>query len=314
MDKPLSRTAIKFRLRRAFIYLPHVASAMDRIQQLIVEDWSGVEPEHLMILGMPGTGKSTFLEHVTQRHTKTVHETFTEIPVLYADIPTKCSIHKLVTTMLHSMGSPLWDKGDEGAKTIHLKTLLRACKTRLVILDEVNHLVDRGQGASHYTVGDWIKGLAEKSRVSVVLSGIPRSRTLLHTNEQLADRFGEILEFPTLSLDETSRATTMAALKEFGKLLGMDSIDLANPKTAQKIIYATQGRLRPLRRLLVRAVDVGFTCETPRVDLPVLRTAFEQVIYKGSPPERNPFCEDFNGKPLTKPGEPYEPTKQRPAA
>ena len=266
-----------------------------------------------MILGMPGTGKSTLLEYVTKRHPRIEHDTVTEVPILYVEIPTRCSINKLVTTMLHSMGSPLWNKGDELEKTLHLQTLLRACKTRLVILDEVNHLVDRGKQRSHYTVGDWIKSLGTDAKVSLVLSGVTRSRELLLTNEQLADRFGEVMELPMLSLDGSAESTTNAALREFGKLLGVDAIDLTDRETARKIIYATQGRLRPLRRLLVRAVDVGFLSTKPKIDLPVLAKAFEEVIYAGAPPKRNPFHDKFDGAPLTKPGEPYEQTQQRPA-
>ena len=259
-----------------------------------------------MLLGETGTGKSTFLKHFLLKHPQVQHQEFSEIPVLYVEVPAKCSIKKLASVILRAMGSPFWNRGDEVELTFQLAALLISCKVRLLILDEVNHLVDRGAAKTHYTVADWIKSLSSQGRTAIVLSGVPRAKTLLDTNEQLADRFREVIELPTLSVDGKREQETRAALTSFASLLeGVDSVDLTSSTMARLIVFATGGRLRQLRRILVRAVELAFECSPPRLDIGTLARAFVMVIFPSAPKGRNPFLADFVAVPLIKMGEPY---------
>lgn len=295
-------------LRATFGKFPQVRAALTRLTTLLSDEVTLAEPVHLMLLGESGTGKSTLLRYFLRQHPPVEHPEFTEVPVLYAEIPSKTTVRALAGLLLRNMGSEFWDKGDEVARTFQLTTLLKACKTRLIVLDEVNHLVDRGGVKTHYHVADWIKQLGQPGGPAVVLAGTPRAQVLLETNLQLRTRFGELLWLKPFSTLPHGIAEFAAALKAFSKLLKeLPCIDLSTPSTVEKFGFATGGRLRLIRSLLVRAVELAGSAAPPRIDLPTLAIAFEQVVFPGASPERNPFRAEFSGIPLTKASEPFAP-------
>ena len=218
----------------------------------------------------------------------------------------QCSNVRLAQAMLKALGSKFWNKGDEMELSSQLQELLIECKVRLVILDEINHLVDRGTAKSHHSVADWIKALFNTVKIPCVLAGIPRAKLLLETNDQLGDRFREIVEVAMLSVGEGREGVARSALKAFSSLLtDLDCIDLSSQNVTRLLVFATGGRLRPLRKLLVRSVEHAFRKGDRRIDLIVLATAFAEVVYPNAPEDRNPFLPSFNGVPLTKKREPF---------
>ena len=306
MTTGVNTRTIVTNLRRCFLNLPQTSGAIARLQQLAAHSCEGEEPEHLLLVGEPGTGKSTLLKKFMSAHPRVEHPEFTEVPALYTEVPSKTSIKSLAGLMLLNMGSDYWSRGDEVDRTYQLVHLIRACKCRIIILDEVNHLVDRGGAKTQYAIGDWIKQLGTSANASIVLAGTTRTQQLVWTNAQLASRYGEILTISPLSMKDDRAAEFMGALQSLESLIRpMPSIELSNPTIAEKIAFATAGRLRSIRKLLVRAVEIAGGQQRPKLDLAALSQAFEQVIYPRAPAERNPFSPTFNGSPLTNLDEPF---------
>jgi len=281
---------------------------MDRMRELMAHECIDEEPEHLMLTGQPGTGKTTLLQKLLASFPPIHHPEFTEIPVLYVEIPARTTIKALAGLMLQSLGSDYWNRGDETERTYQLVTLIRACRCKLIILDEVNHLVDRGGLKTHYHVGDWIKQLGTATRKSIVLSGTLQSKQLLSTNYQLGSRFGEVHTLSALSLVGDRQGEFLGVLRVLEALLApMPSIELPHPKTATMIAFATNGRLRSIRQLLVRAVEVAGRQPKQKLMLDALEAAFLEVIFPKAPDQRNPFSAKFDQRPLTRAGEPFQP-------
>jgi hypothetical protein len=299
--------AVVKKLRRFFGHFPQVAAHVSRLQLLMTYQCAGEEPEHLMLLGDPGTGKSTLLRWVVKQFPRVEHLEMTEIPVLYVEVPSSCSSKKLAGAMLRALGSPFWNKGDEESRTDQLKTLLAGCKTRMVVLDEINHVVDRGQEKSHEAVADWIKQLSGQAQVPFLLSGISRSRLLLEANDQFADRFREILELTPLGVGDEEQVTEFAVVMEaFEAMLeGIDHIDLKSEEVLRTLAFATAGRLRNIRKMMVRSVELVSKRPGSRIDLGILEKAFLEVIFKKATDQQNPFSKKFRGTPLNKAGEPF---------
>lgn len=308
MDVQNASTA-KRRLRKFFGRFPQVKVAQDRLEQLVAYQCDGEEPECLAIIGDTGTGKTTLLENFVRSKPRVEHPEFTEVPVLYVEVPAKCSVKLLAAFMLRALGSPYWNRGDEAERTDQLGTLLKACRVRMIILDEVNHLADRGAEKSHYLVGDWIKQLIRSSRLPVVLAGTPAAAILWDTNEQLADRFREQIVLQPLSMEGKRLRELRSVLGAFLGLMDVPCIDITEKAHARSIAFATAGRLRDIRRLLVRAVEIAESQSRFAISRSTLAQAFLQVVYRDAPASRNPFSPKFNGLPLTKPGEPFAPRR-----
>jgi Cdc6-like AAA superfamily ATPase len=310
---PADLSKVSHAIRNLFIRLPQVKRVTDRAEQLYLHRCNSEEPEHLMVLGESGVGKSRLLVKFAESKPPVQHQHFREIPVLYVEVPVACTIKKLATEMLKALGSPFWNRGTEQDRTHQVLTLLPECRVRLVILDEVNHLLDRGQYTTHYAVGDWIKQLSDKARVSFILAGTPVVEELRRTNEQLRGRFGEVMELPPLSLTTADDQTTFkGALNVFQQLLAeVDSVSLTSPAMVKSFAYATGGRLRALRAVLVGALEIAAKQPSQALTIETLQQAFRDKIYRNAQASRNPFCQQFDNQPLTGPGEPYAPARKR---
>lgn len=299
-------------IKRCFVQFDHVKAIHERLRDLIEFECGVDEPDMVLIVGDPGVGKSRLLQRFMDDYPRVEHDTWTEVPVLLVLVPAKCSLSRLPGAMLQALGSPLWNKGNEEARTFQLETLLKKCRVRLVILVEVNHLIDRGKERSHYLLADWIKLLSERTRIPFALAGIDRAKVLLRVNEQLADRVREIVQIEPFGVGKTYRNQMADALAAFEGLLGdIDRVSLATDSTAKMFAFATAGRLRKLRQLLVRSVELAAKMGKPRIDHAVLAEAFKTAVFKDAPDIRNPFvAAKFDGFPLTRPGEPYHPRRQ----
>lgn len=298
-------------LQSAFIKFDHVTNAHRVLAELVAADFRQSEPDLVCIVGETGTGKTWLVKHFADEHPRIETETATRVTVLLVSIPPKCTIKALAQLLLRTLGSPLWNTGNETQLTVQLETLLARCEVKLIILNEANHLVDRGRERTHYLLGDWIKLTSERTGVPVALVGIPRLETLLRVNEQLADRVRQVIEIEPFGVDERCKNKMVVALRSFDQLLeGIDRIPLTDPENARRFALATAGRLRRIRRILVEAVRLASKKSKPQIDLGVLAQVFRTHIYEHAPDKRNPFVPaKFDGVPLTNPGEPYEPRR-----
>ena len=307
MENTANARKIVHGLRSFFGKFKHVELLLEEMSELFALGEQAYEAPHLVVLGEPGMGKSRLVTYFCARHPRVEHEEVTEVPVLRVDVPSNCSPKMLAGEMLRELGSPYWNVGDLAERTFQLKTLLKACRVRLVVLDEMNHLADRGAAKTHYAAADWLKLLTDQSRLPFVLTGIPTVRALLEINDQLRDRFRNVKTLDPLSVeDDTQLKRTQTVLNAYKKLLGdLPHADFTDGAMARQIIFATAGRLRPLRNLLVRGVEISASAKPSALKEEQLRQAFEQAIWPNCPNNRNPFSNKFDGFPLIRAGEPY---------
>ncbi|MEN5178409.1 TniB family NTP-binding protein [Comamonas testosteroni] len=300
------------KISSAFGKFPQVISLWNTLEAKLHSALSPGEPQNLLITGLSGTGKSTLLEEFAKLHPSIAHEEWTEVPVVYVKIHPRTTIKALAGLVLLKMGSPFWNKGNESQLTIQLQTLITACKTRMIIFDEVNHLTDRGGVRTHYHVGDWIKQLCRPGGPVLVLAGIPRAKQLLATNDQLRSRFGEQVTVHALSANGENIKLFSKVLKSFERmLLPIPCIDLGDAAVTRQFAFATDGRLRSICGLLRGAVLIAVQQPNPKIDGQTLAQAFVKMIYNEATPERNPFHSKFNGIALTRKGEPFAPEAER---
>ena len=300
------------RMKRSFVSFPHVAPLLERMHNLLQRNCAEDEPENIFLLGESGVGKSRILKKFRNDFPPVHHEEYTEIPVLYVTVPSNGNARALASAMLLELGSPFWNKGTIKQLTQQLLTLLKACRVRIILLDEVNHLVDKGGIKTHHYTADWLKELIDKAELPMVMAGIPRASRLLSTNDQLRSRFREVISIKPFSIETAEGVTEFRqVLKTFSQMVtGVEMVDITKGNLPQRILFATHGYLRDIRRLLVRAVEIAFKNKSLKIKITTLADAFRQVIYAEAPDDRNPFCNVFTKVPLTKPNEPFCPREE----
>ncbi|WP_081765143.1 TniB family NTP-binding protein [Robbsia andropogonis] len=299
------------KIRSSFLRLPHVDKIFASLERMRSYESDGEEPENLLLIGESGVGKSTVVHKFMLRNPRIEHDEFTEIPVLYVALGQSPTPRIMASTILREMGDPKWNLGKEIDLTTRLVHLIRQCHVRIVIIDEANHLIDRGGEKTLHTAADWLKRLVDATKVSFVLAGIPRTRNILLTNDQLRGRFREVIEIDRFTvMDKSAEIEFRRLLMTFNgymKPFSISSFDLSNAANTRLFAFATDGRLRDICRLLVRAVELSFEKSDQQLTNDVLADAFSSVIYPGAPAKRNPFHKSFNEMPLVGAGEPFSP-------
>src|SRR5690606_19134590 len=100
--------------------------------------------------------------------------------VVYAVAPAKATVKSLLESLLRGLGDPYWSRGSLGTMTQRLYTLLEAVQCRMIILDEFQHLCDKGQKQSLHMLADWLKVLIEERKYGLVAVGLPTAASVVH--------------------------------------------------------------------------------------------------------------------------------------
>jgi hypothetical protein len=217
-----------------------------------------------------------------------------KIPVLATEIEVPATIQNFVTDLLEVIGDPEAKKGSTGIKTIRLRHFLKECETELIILDEFQHFIDRDSLNILKTISDWLKNLINKTKIPIVLMGMPYSSFVLDAvgNEQLKRRFcmREILESFSWKDDAKSQIPFRTFLKMIDLALPFDKrAGLGGVTMSFRFFCATNGVpsyvMDIVRPAAVYAVEHGF----PGIDLEMLAHAYNHRFADDYPERPNPF-------------------------
>jgi len=211
--------------------------------------------------------------------------------------------------MLTRLGDPQPGQGTGSAKTARVARLAKGVGVELLLIDEANHIQDRGQSPTQYLVGDWIKSLLDNLQVPTVLLGLPRVENLLRVNEQLRRRFSrqmrmELGQNPDKSVEQECLDLfyTLASSMPMPFSIGSESWE----SLARRVYFATDGRVAYLKKLLISAIRLAFEQSLNEIRRQELAQAFEAEIWPQGTGPLNPFSRDFVFRRLDRQAEPFE--------
>lgn len=144
--------------------------------------------EGLFITGLSGTGKTTLIDYYMAKNQGVEEPDRTTRPILVVETPSAPTAKNLAETIQIALAGNI-AKGTTEFQTNRIFTLLKELKVELLIIEEIQHFVDRKRIAEMARVTDWLKTFINKAQIPVVLLGLPRSLQMLQLNEQLRRRF-----------------------------------------------------------------------------------------------------------------------------
>lgn len=260
---------------------------------------------NFLITGESGCGKTSLARSFLSRYPRQHLLEQTITPVLLVEVPSLGTIGALARAILQALGDPYPEKGRVVDQTARIELLLKNCKTELLILDEGQHIYDRGQRKTQYATADWLKTLLDAIEIPVVLFGIPRLENLLQVNVQLRRRFAAPIdlslgnpdspEFLSANFDVINTLAPALPLP-----LSLGRIDAQ--ELTRRIYYATDGRVGYLKRLLTNALETAWESDEKEIDLGTLETAFA-TIWRAGVGRLNPFNREFVYRRLDRAGE-----------
>jgi DNA transposition AAA+ family ATPase len=265
--------------------------------------------QHITVLGESGSGKTTLCKNFARRYPAFSLPHVDIVRVLHVTIPAVATLKSMASEILKAIGDPGFDRGDIVEKTKRIAKLVRTMKVEILLLDEAQHLQDRGQHYTQYMVADWLKNLVEEISVPTVLLGLPRTERLLQVNEQLRRRFSRRRDLQ-LS-DNTDNPIHIQCLQMYlsfslGTHLRRSNGAYGDDELGQRLYYASDARIGYLKKLLAGAIRLAQERSLEQIDPAVLEETFTIEIWWEGIGQLNPFNKDFVFRKLNRPNEPFE--------
>lgn len=285
--------------------VPHTAfaKATNSLAQCFEYALDSAEPVCLAILGESRTGKSRALEEHFVLHPKNRTPDGLVVPILRVKTPSKPTVKSLVELMLTAIGDPLppKTKESENQKTNRLHQLMRATSTRMLMVDEFQHFVDKGNRKVLHHTADWLKVFADEAKVALVISGIPSCRAVLDQNEQLAGRFMAPIIMPRFDWqNDDHREEFIAILSAFHEAMAcnFDLPQLDSDEMAFRLYCASGGLMGYLVKILRQAVWDTLDADARSITIETFAASFETSVWAtNSIIGFRPFDRGFTIKP-----------------
>jgi Bacterial TniB protein len=287
------------------IFVTHrsLTEAIDGITECI--SWSRVslEPKGALLAGLGGAGKTTICRAILKRFPpeqltidKAVINT---VPAFFCSVPSPSGIKALASQMLEKLGDPAPGRGTAPNMTNRLCKLLKECRTRVIILDELHHLL-KTKGRRHSNVEDvceWLKGLMNDAGVMLCLVGTPACEAILQTSDgQMSRRFAHRYRLQDLSCGTLAAPGDLAGFLqrlaiEYSKSLdGLAMPEFHSHELVAKMWAATSGRPSFITLLLQKAILAALNGQRTSVTVNDLAYAFsEGVTIDVAQVTNNPF-------------------------
>ncbi|HHY0496898.1 TniB family NTP-binding protein, partial [Vibrio parahaemolyticus] len=242
------------RAKKAFVITPSVAKVlryMDRCRDFSDMD---SEPTCMIVYGASGVGKTTIIKKYLKKNEGDSDIDGDTIPVVHIELPDNAKPVDAARELLLKMGDPLalYDT-DLARLTKRIVELIPALGVKLIIIDEFQHLVEESSNKILTQVGNWLKGILNKSKCPIVLFGMPYSKLVLQANSQLHGRFSIQFDLRPFSYQE-GEGTFKTFLQHLDEALPFEKqAGLANEGLQKKLYAFSQGNMRSLRDLIYHA-------------------------------------------------------------
>jgi hypothetical protein len=268
---------------------------------------------HMLVLGEAGTGKTSLCGWLGMQYPKRRLLEGDRIEVLRIQIPPAATLIGICDAFLRALGDRDPSAGTTTAKWRRVVTLCRHCGVELILVDEAQHLQDRGSAKTHYHVADFFKNLIDEIAVPTIMLGLPRLTDLLQTNDQLRRRFSRRI-WLALGQSETDSIET-ECLQLFLSLASLIDVPVRSDpfgpgEMGRRIYFACDGRVAYVKKLLFSALRMALEQGHDVIDAELLQLAFAAEVWPEAVGALNPFHADFVHRRLDRGGEPFEMTAQ----
>tara|TARA_R110001606_G_scaffold399222_1_gene582284 strand:- start:5697 stop:6632 length:936 start_codon:yes stop_codon:yes gene_type:complete len=254
----------KIRTFSNFIY-PHPIynQALETVKKAIFLTESSEQPMSALLTGVTGTGKSTLIKTIVANYPKsqnieTEDAVIRTVPAYHCTVPADATIKALATEMLKYLDSSDLN-GDAASLTKRLSRLLKTCKTKVIFLDEFQHLLSKKARNGGDGVTDWVKTLMDATGVPVILSGMPECEAIIDAHPQLAGRYSFRAHLKMIPYDINNPLYLSKVIEGFTNGLknhvGIEKMPiLTNDDYLTAFHVATGGNMRSLRHLFTGAL------------------------------------------------------------
>jgi len=245
---------------KVLVAYPLYEKAIAKILHSIDVTRTRSEPSSAMLLGEAGTGKSTVCESIVdimgpRANLDDNEGKYRYIPALLCSISSKFTTRSLSQEILAKLECQ--DYSERIMALEHrIKIRLKTCRTKVIVLDEFHHLLDKGAEKTRETLCNWVKSLTNETLVPIILVGTPRCEAIVDAHPQLARRYPFRARLKNFGYDSIFRNVLTTLIREMVRIGELKPETFITDDHAAKIFYVyTGGNLNALRLLLQEILE-----------------------------------------------------------
>lgn len=250
------------------------------------------EPSCMVLEGISGAGKSTLVRAYAANFPRYDSDEGTRIPVFYAETPSPVTVKGFLSHLLAELGDPVGHIGTLQTMNARLIHDLRACKVKLVILDDFHHLIDSETNRILATVSDWLKVIIKETGIPFLVVGVEDSvERILRANQQLSRLFAVRELLMPFSLATEAGAEDFRRFLHYAQAAVQKNLqhDLSQTEFLARMYFATNGVVANIMNLFRFAAMLVEHGESEAVTLDILDIAFNKRLQKHLEKPPNPF-------------------------
>lgn len=208
-----------------YIPYPNIQIAKNKLKEVLELNSFLAEPECVLLTGNSGSGKTSFIKQFVSHYPVIYGDEVDIRTVIYVEIPSQASIKDLCLVILKAFEDPV-DNSKLTKLVLSEKVInfTKQAKTKLLILDEFQHLTEKSTLTKVDNLANWIKNFINVTRIPVLIVGMPESEYVLSENAQLSRRFYTRYKLEFFSL---SKKRDVVVYYKFLKSLS-DKLDFEN--------------------------------------------------------------------------------------
>lgn len=173
----------------SWMALDHAKRALERMEELLAHPPVTRMP-NLLLVGASFSGKTSIIEHFRDMHLPDLDPTaeFSTCPVVMVEAPYKPDTSDFYSRILDALMSPYKPTAPAQAKYSQIKRLFKQLGVRVLIVDEIHHLI-AGSLNRQREFRNALKSLGNETKVCIIAAGIEESYNAFNADPQMASRF-----------------------------------------------------------------------------------------------------------------------------
>lgn len=258
--------------------IPHgnFQKAFERIKELYELKDFAMPGSGLIVYGKSGVGKTTLTEVAMTYGIKN----FGEDSVVRTQLTSGATVKGMLAEILYAFGDPESKKSSTKELQIRLANTIKERDCRLIIIDEVQHLIPGGV-ASKRIVDNILNAfkILDDTGVSFVLAGMDDLMLLWNADAQIRSRFQSTYLLDRFHYPQDSKSWR-AIVKKYEETFSQFGISIDCEDFAERCFAATNGCMRPLVLILTTALVLAAKSDSRVITTEHLREAASKQVDK----------------------------------
>lgn len=256
-----------------WIGYPTAKRILDRLEDLLTYPRTHRMPG-LLLVGETNNGKTMLINRFRQLHPTQDNpegETIT-LPVLIIEAPPTPYEGRLYDTIMEEVACPFRYNDSPSRKEFQVITVLRRVGLRLLIIDEIHHVLAGSLFHQHRFLNT-IKHLSNRLQIPIVGVGTREAFNAIQTDPQLANRFEPVF-LPRWTIGDRLKPESepyLQLLASFECMLPLNRpSNLTGTALALKILSLSEGLIGEVSAILTKTAVKAIASGKERIDLGLL--------------------------------------------